>query len=219
MAVSLVDLVWRLEGDIPVRDGVPSRMQIEACVAAAVRDYSRRRPMTRSVLLSIAAGTAAYDLPSDFLRVISFQPLFAIEGVLHTESGLVAPYSLPAESTSIAGLTLTIYPTPGYTLDRRLLYAAGHVLDADGAYPDMGEEDADILLNFAAAMALRVLSQTAAAAGELVEYAIGDERVKRRSLSDALRDQARERESAYLDAVHQANVPYGLRGDLGLPAP
>ena len=186
MSVALADLVVLLQGAVPARDSVPSAAQYEQAVRDAVADYSRRRPMEKVENLSIVAGTAAYTLPDGFLHVISLEGLFSGDGVIHSVSGLIPVSATYEETYTIAGLTLTFHPAPSYTTTRDLHYAAGHVLNGSDAYPDMADGDARIVLLKGASLCLRLQARAAAIGGEMTEYQIGDERVKRAVASDRL---------------------------------
>ena len=211
MSMTLAELVARLQEDIAQREAVPSETQYAQMVQDAVADYSRRRPLHRLTTLTIVSGTAEYDLPTDFLRLIRLEGLFSQDGVIHSTSGLIPVSAGYEESFTIAGRTLTFYPTPSYSTSRDLTYAAAHVLEG-GEYPDMTEEDAGIVLLKAQALALQTQARASALAGEVVEYAIGDERVKRATVSEALSTQAKEAQQAYLEAVRAVVAPTGRRG-------
>lgn len=209
MSVSLVVLIDALQANVPARDGVPTAAQYEDAVRRAVRDYSQRRSLPRSVVLNVTRGQADYALPADFLHVIRLERLWGAEGVLHSAEGLVPVPVGFRERYSVAGLSLTFYPTPTYTLARRLFYAAGHVLDESDAYPDMTDADAAIVALKAQALALRAQAHAVAAAGEMVEYQIGDERVKRADTVTLLSGRAESAEAAYEAAVRAAIGPQG----------
>jgi hypothetical protein len=213
VGIALDDLVTRLQADVPARGGVPSTAQYEYAVKDAVADYARRRPMTLITTLSVVSGTATYALPADFLFIIKLDDFTALDGIIHTATGIVPLSSDWNERYTVNGRTMTFTPTPSYTLDRTLRYAAGHVLDDDDAYPYLTDEDAGILLLKAQASALRkqALAAVTATTGEITEYAIGDERVKKSSPSESLRAQAAALESEYLEQVSRAVGAQGSR--------
>lgn len=213
VSVTLSELVEQLQNDVPARDSVPTVMQYEQAVKDAVRDYSRRRPMQRFTTLSIVSGTAAYALPDDFVSVIRLDVPVNDAGVLHTASGLVPLSQSFDERWTVNGRTMTFTPTPTYSLARYLWYAAGHVLNVNGAYPDMEYEDAAMVMLKAQALALRAqaFSLVTSGTGDIVEYAIGDERVKKGSPVTSLQAMASSLESEYLAAIRQANGTVGSR--------
>lgn len=213
MGIALDDLVTRLQADVPARGGVPSTAQYEYAVKDAVGDYARRRPMTLITTLSVVSGTATYNLPADFLFVIKLDDFTALDGIIHTATGIVPLSSDWNERYTVNGRTLTFTPTPSYTLARTLRYAAGHVLDGDEEYPYLTDEDVGILLLKAQASALRkqALASVTATTGEITEYAIGDEKVKKSSPSESLRATAAALEAEYLEQVQRAVGPQGSR--------
>jgi hypothetical protein len=213
VSIALTDLVTRLQADVPARDGAPSTTQYENAVKDAVRDYSRRRPMTRVTTISIVSGTATYALPDDFLFEIKLDVFEGHEGILHTSNGIVPLSSDWNERHTVNGRTITVTPTPNYTIDRSYRYAAGHVLDASDSYPYLTEADVAILILKAQALALRTqaLSLITSGSGEITEYQVGDERVKKSSPSAVLRAQADALEQAYQAAILQAVGPVGRR--------
>jgi hypothetical protein len=213
MSVAFGDLVARLQADIPARSSAPTAAQYMQAVEDAVADYSRRRSMTRFATLSIVSGTATYNLPSDFLSLIQLDPFTALEGVIHTAAGLVPTSLNSQEYHTVNGLTITFAPTPQYTMTRDYRYMAGHVLDGDDAYPYMTYEDAAIVMLKAQALALRLqaFSLITSGSGEITEYAIGDERVKKSSPSERLSAVASGLETQYLQALQRAVGTVGDR--------
>lgn len=214
MGVSLATLRERLESDVPAYKSVPDEDQYERAVRTAALDYSRRRPLEKLTTLSIVSGTAAYDLPNDFLKVIRLEMLVSADGVLHTSAGLV-PTSTASpfrQRYYIGGGQITFDPTPQYTMSRDLWYAARYALDSDDVYADMDEEVAGIVLLKAQAIALGL--QANKASQEAWQYQIGDERVSKEKLAGELRAQKKEKEREYLVAVEEGQVgPTGIRAD------
>lgn len=213
MSIALGDLVARLQADVPLRDGSPSTAQYEYAVKAAVADYARRRPMTRITTLSIVSGTATYNLPDDFQGIIKLDDFTAQDGIIHTAAGIVPLSSDWNERYTVNGRTITFTPTPSYTLSRTLRYAAGHVLDSDDEYPYLTDEDVEILILKAQAAALRAqsLGLVTSGTGEITEYAIGDERVKKSSPSERLNSAAGALEAQYIEMVQRAVGATGAR--------
>lgn len=219
VSVAFDYLVTLLQADVPARGGVPSAAQYERAIKDAVADFSRRRPMTLITTLSIISGTASYDLPDDFLFDIKLDDFTALDGIIHTSAGIVPLSSDWNERYTINGRTITFTPTPSYTLERTLRYAAGHVLNESEVYPYLTDEDAGILLLKAQAIALRkqALAAVTASIGEIVEYAIGDERVKKSSPSQVLSAQASSLEAQYLAEFERGQTGSRARYDtLGL---
>ena len=99
--------------------------------------------------------------------------------------------------------------TTQYAVSRDLWYAARHVLDGGNEYPDMADEDAGVLMLKAQARCLAF--QANVAAQESWQYAIGDERVNKEKLAEALRKQAAALEAEYRSAVGTSVGPVGMR--------
>lgn len=209
MAVSLAELVSRLESAVPARDGVPSDSQYEQAVRDAVEDYGDRNPMRKVTTLSIVSGTGTYDLPADFLRVIRLTAFTVQDGVVVTSAGLVPVGAEFQETFHVAGTQIVFYPTPGYTMARDLFYAAGYVLDESDEYADMTSDDGRIALLKAQAIALGFQANAAAGAGW--KYQIGDEVVDKTALGKGLGGQADAKDGEYLAAVKRKVGSVGMR--------
>lgn len=195
MSVSLSTLVSRLTSLVPARDSVPSTAQYQQAVKDAVADFSARAPMNKVAALSIVSGTATYDLPSDFLRVVDVQSLLNPSGVIITSGGIVPVSADYTERWMVAGRTITFYPTPTYTVTRDVWYAAGHVLSITDTYESLTDEDAATALLEAQSLALMIKANKAA--DDAWSYSIGDERVSKEKLAEALRAQAKELHDKY----------------------
>ena len=211
MSTALTTLSALLTTAVPAQNGVPSTAQYTQCCKDAAADYGERRPVKKVATIAIVSGTAAYALPADFVREIQFDSLMGSDGTLVTATGLIALDADLDEIYTFAGGYLTIYPTPSYSLDRDLLYAAGHVLDSNSAYPDMTAADARIVLLKAQQLALDLQGNVAAQGGW--KYQIGDEMVDKSGLAGKYRDQAAYLQKQYEDAILKAaGSVYGQRG-------
>jgi hypothetical protein len=209
MSIALSALVSRLQADVPARNGVPSSAQYGQAVKDAVADYTSRRPLRKLTTLSIVSGTATYDLPDDFQKVIRLESLLSQDGVIHSCDGLIPVSATYEENYYIVAGQITFDPTPQYTVSRDLWYAAKHTLDGSDEYPDMSEDDAGVLLLKAQARCLAL--QANKAAQEAWQYAIGDERVNKEKLAESLRNQAKALEQEYKEAVKTSVGPIGMR--------
>jgi hypothetical protein len=211
MSTALASLVARLTTAVPAQNDVPSAAQYQQCCQDAVNDYAERRPNQKVTTIAVVSGTARYALPTDFLRQIQFDPLTGTEGVLVVSAGLIALDADFDEIYTFTGGYLTIYPTPCYTADRELLYAAGHELDSSDCYPDLTAADARIVLLKAQALAIDLQANVAAQSGW--KYQIGDEMVDKSGLAGKHRDQAAYLQKQYEDAIAKAaGSSYGVRG-------
>jgi hypothetical protein len=215
MAISLEALVTRLQNAVPAEDGVPGDEQYEQAVEDAVADYSNRNPLRRLATLSIRSGVATYDLPADFLKIITLQSLTSQDGVIVTGAGLIPVSNTYRERYYVTGRRqITFSPTPQYTVDRNLWYAAAHALDDGDEYPDMTDGDAAIVMLKARSLALDL--QANSAAGEGWMYQVGDEKVDKRGKVENTRQAARDLEAQYLEAVQAAIGAVGMRADYDL---
>lgn len=196
----------RLAADVPLVGGVPDAEQAERCVRAAVDALSGAAPIPRVSTISVTPGVASYDLPADFLRMRRLTSLLRHDRVIIGGEGVI-PMNAAApteEQVSVAGLTLTIWPTPTYTLARELHYDAGY-LEVDGAYPALTDALGRVVSLKARAEALRL--QAGSTARQAWSYQVGDERVSKEKLAAALAEQANA-----LDAQFDAQVARLLSG-------
>lgn len=209
MSITLSSLVSELQADVPARDSVPTSDQYNRAVKDAIADFGKRAPLQKVATLAIVSGTAAYALPDDFLKIIRLTSLSSPEGVLYSAAGLVPVSRSFRERYIVNGGTITFYPTPAYTLERELWYAATHVLDS-GAYEDLTDDMAQIAMMKARAIAL--LLQANKAAPQSLRIKSGDDDVDRTKVAEALRAAAGEWEERYEAAVKGHNGIIGLRG-------
>lgn len=218
MSISLESLDTRLQSEIHVRTytingetfTVPS--DYEQIIKDAVDDYSDRNPLRKRTTLSIVNGTATYDLPDDFIRIVMLIPLLTNnDNVLITDSGLIPVDSNTfKEGVVVADNQLTFYPTPTYTTSRYLWYAAAYVLDDDDVYQDMTRAIARVVMIKARALALSL--QADKAAQHAYQYAIGDVKIAKEKESDTLAKRAKDEDDDYDKAVKEQI------GAVGMPA-
>jgi hypothetical protein len=210
VTITLAELVNRLEEDVPARDGLPSAAQYERCVKDAVADYGRRAGRTKAATLTLVAGTATYDLPADFVKLVRLASPAGAGSVLYGAGGKLVP--VPAgyrETYTVANGQITISPTPTAAGTREMTYQAGWALDETDSYPEMGESEAETLLMLAASKALTLLANRAAQ--DAWSYQIGDERVNMERLAEALNRQAQALADQYKAALASQHGPYGTR--------
>jgi hypothetical protein len=201
--IRLDDLVEQLQEDVPAQDGVPTQAQYESAIKRAVIDFGERAGRKKIATLSIVAGTASYDLPADFLKLIDLAALYAKDCIINSSSGLI-PVDLDfCEDTTIANGVITFYPTPTYTLQRTISYKAGYALSTDDYgeyYDDLGEREAGIIMLMAQAIAIGKISNVAASEGGFV-YKQGDVSVDLSSHVAGLNKSVQELKNEYLAAV------------------
>lgn len=216
MGILLSDLVERLAGDVPAEDGVPSNTQYENAIKDAVRDFSERCGLEQIATLNITPGTATYDLPADFLKMISLDGL-AGEGVLHSPAGLIPLPETWHERNIIRNGQITLDPTPSYTIARHLHYKAAWISTlvdeeyADQEYETMGEREARIVLLKATSIAMNKLSN--AQAGSAIKYSFGAVSEDLTGGAESTKQTADLVETEYLDACKVYNGQHAMYGD------
>lgn len=209
MPITLASLVEQLQADVPPIQGVPTAAQYTQAVIDAVADLGRRVPVTKVATLAIVSGTASYVLPADFARLIRLASLTAPDGVLVTDVLIPVPRSA-RERWTIAGTTITFYPTPASTLDRALWYAATHVRDVDDTYTDLTDDRAQVALLKARATALTLQATTAAPLS--YRATLGDQAVDKQRVAEALRSAATAWDAQYQATVARLVGTVGVRG-------
>lgn len=211
MTVALSDLTARLTAAVPARDGVPA--DYEQLVKDAVYQLSSDVPLVKEGTISVVSGTASYTLPSDFLFLIALESPVKGNGVIIAAEGIVPLSDGFTERYTVAGDTITFSPTPAYTMDRTLRYAAFHLLEGADSYPTLNQNSARIALLYARYLALT--EQASAVAGDGWRYQIGDEMVDKTRQGTGMQAQAEALLSQYQVAVrqqkgHGSRVRYGV---------
>lgn len=212
MSILLSDLVTRLSEDVPAEDGVPSTTQYENAIKDAVRDFSERCGLEIIATLSIVSGTATYDLPADFLKIIKVAA-FAGQDVIQSASGLIPVPAGWCERYTIRNGQITFYPTPTYTVAKEIRYKAGWVgtdtvgegsgYEADIEYETMGEREARIVLLKAQALALTKIAN--AQSSTAIKYSFGAVSEDLGSSSDTSRKNSNDIEREYIQACDRYN--------------
>lgn len=208
MAMDLIELVRRLQADVPARGGIPSHEQAERLVKQAVADYGDLAPTTKRLTLNLVTGTATYNLPADFVRLMRLERAIDVVGGVSISAAGIVPVNLDEdEEWFVSNNQITFYPTPQFNDTRILYYAAGFSL-ASGTYAEMDERQAGRVLLKAQALALQI--QANKAAQDAWQYDTGNERVNKERLAEALRKQANDLERQYKEEVAALGfAPYG----------
>lgn len=205
--IYLSELVEELQNDVPAQDGVPTEAQYEKAIKDAIADFGIRAGRRKISALNIVTGTAAYNLPADFLKIIKLSGLFSQDGVLNTAAGLV-PVSADFEEThTVANRVITFFPTPTYTMQRTLTYKAGWALSADDygdGYEDLSADEAAIAIMLAKSKAITYIENAAAGEGGF-SYRQGDVSVDLSGHVAGLERSAAAWKSEYLAAVDAYN--------------
>lgn len=196
----LSTLIARLASAVPARDGVPSPEQREQAVRDAAHDYNGHIAWESIATLTVVANTANYSLPADCVRFVRLAATSTAGGALITSGGIV-PVNLSGieERITIAGTTLTIWPTPTVGGDRDLIYQAGHVLNSQRQYPNLTEAGGSLVL--LKAQSLILLLHANKEAHNAMQYSEGEERYSKEQVAKALREQAAAIETRYLDGL------------------
>lgn len=199
----LDDLVTRLQEDCPADEGVPSAEQYERAVKNAVADFGERAGRVKRATLQIVTGTASYDLPEDFLKMVKMLGLCSEDGVLITPQGLIPVTPGYREEYRVNGLTITFYPTPAYSVAREYRYKAGWALSVDSLegefYDDLTEREAGIVLLLAQSLAT---SKQLNALGGGFAYRQGDVSVDTTNQAQGLSSRVDALKRDYLEAVN-----------------
>lgn len=190
MSVALSTLTDRLEGSVPPVDDVPTPSQYQDAVTDAVSTFSRRVGNRRQYQINVVSGTAVYALPDDFQKVIKLEPLesgSARYGDTLIISGQLYPASqgLYEETHTIAGNTITLYPTPTYTAVRYLWYKAGFVISGDSNYADMVDSMIPIIMAKAQGNIYRMIAARVARSDGW-KYKFGDVEIDKSGIGKAL---------------------------------
>lgn len=209
MSVSLTDLVTRLQEDVPAQNDTPTAAQYERAVTDAIADLSRRAPMLKVVTLSMVNGTAAYALPDDFMRIVRVASLANPSGVIVGTKLIPVNLDTWDEKYTVAGRTITFFPTPAYSIDRDVWYAAGYVLNASRDYADLTEETAAVAMLLAQSKAVMLVANKLKQSAW--RYQIGDEMVDKTAQGKEMLAQANELRAQYLDEVKALNGAQGAR--------
>lgn len=221
MSKLLSELVSKLELDVPAEDGVPSTVQYENAVKDAIADFSEQCGLEQIGTLNIVSGTASYDLPADFLKLIRLTALGG-EGVLFSTNSQIIPLSGSSwcEKHTIRNGQITFYPIPRYSIAREFAYKAAWIGtdiepessggEADIEYETLGEREARIVL--LKAKALASTKKANAQAGSAIKYSFGAVSEDLGGVSEASQKDAKTFEDEYLDACSQYNGQYASYG-------
>lgn len=218
MAVTLAELVSRLERAVPARDSVPSSDDYEQHVKDAVWQLATDVPLIRLGALSVVSGTATYNLASDFLFLILLEGLASTDNIIVSDAGLIPMPREWEETYIIEGTTITFDPTPTYTLSRDYRYAALYELTGDSGsetYARLNQNGARVALLYAQYLAL--VQQGNVMAGDGWRYKIGDEEVDKSRQGQGLLAQAQGLLTQYGMAVRSqkgygSTAKYSLLG-------
>jgi hypothetical protein len=156
-------------------DGTPTTAQYTQAIKDAVADFSRRCGLTKVGSISVVAGDATYDLPADFMKLVSMDALVGSGGVIMSAQGLI-PVPMEWEETwTISNKDITFYPTPTYALTRYFKYKAAWILTGSSGsetFADLGDNEKDIVLLKAKGISYEKLSNSISSNG-VMKYSFG----------------------------------------------
>jgi hypothetical protein len=190
---TLADLVTQLQSEVPAVNSVPTSTQYEQAIKDAILEFSR-----------IVANTAAYALPTDFLKLIWLESLTGADGVILSDAGIIPVSSRWEEDDyTIVNKVITFYPTPTYTLTREIKYKAawvgtGSPLD----YTTLGEDEAQIILLKAKSICL---GKQVNAANAGVKYSLGAVSVDKGSGVESKSSKAEKLDDEFKEACDRYN--------------
>jgi hypothetical protein len=201
---TLADLVTQLQSEVPAVNSVPTSTQYEQAIKDAILEFSRLCGLTKRAQLSIVANTAAYALPTDFLKLIWLESLTGADGVILSDAGIIPVSSRWEEDDyTIVNKVITFYPTPTYTLTREIKYKAawvgtGSPLD----YTTLGEDEAQIILLKAKSICL---GKQVNAANAGVKYSLGAVSVDKGSGVESKSSKAEKLDDEFKEACDRYN--------------
>ena len=213
MSKTLTELKAELESEIPAINSVPTSAQYEQAIKDAARAFSRKCGVAKFGELSIVSGTAAYALADDFLRLIWLEALTGVDGVIVSTGGLIPVAAGWEEEYTIVGGQITFVPTPTYSMTREYKYKSAWVLTGnspDETYATMGDQEAEIVMIKAKAIALEKQELALSAAGGM-KYSLGAVSVDKGSGTEALGKKAKFLYGEFDEACREYNgaVLYG----------
>lgn len=207
---SLAGLRIRLMEQLVAYRGIPNAYQYTQAILDAINAVSWSVPAKRQVLLNVMSGTDSYALPDDFLFEISLVTDGVPGQIGYDSAGKLVAHSYDhCETHYVNGKTLTFVPTPGYTGQRRLWYAAGYLPGSEGVYQFMTEDIARLVLLKAEAGLLRLQAREISSKSG-ISYQIGDMRVDKKGKAEAFAKLAAEKESEYQRALSAQQGQQGM---------
>jgi len=200
-------MVSRLEGLVPALNGVPD--DYEQMVHDALAQLSSDLPITKTMLLPITAGVAAYELPEDFRFIIRLESLRRPDGIIFGSNGLIPVAANYEEHYDVEGNQIVFWPIPTYSMNRTLRYGAGYMLNEDDEFARLTQNGARIALLYAQHLVLQAQANVMAPSGW--KYQIGDEMVDKSGQAGKMREQAEGLLKQYQSAVKPLKG-YGMQG-------
>jgi hypothetical protein len=207
---TLAVLLAELQSEVPAVNSVPSTAQYTQAIKDAVAEFSRRCGVKKNTTISIISGTASYALPDDFIKLIEIDNPYDFEnGVMISSTGIIPFGSLnPSdERITIQNKTLTIYPTPTYTMTRYLEYKAAWILTGTAGnetYAALGDDEVQVVMIKAKSLAVEKKAN-AMASSSAMKYSFGAVSVDKGDGADALNSKVAKLHDQFVEACDRYN--------------
>lgn len=204
---TLATLLSKLQSDVPAVNSVPTTAQYTQAIKDAAAEFSRRCGLTKFAELSIVSGTASYDLPADFLKLVMLEGIASADGVIISSQGIIPVSANWEEKYQIVNKVITFKPTPTYTLTRDYKYKAAWILTGSSpneTYADMGDDEEQVVMLKAKQLAKEALSNSLASSGAM-KYSFGAVSVDKGSGVDTLLKDVYSLQGQFIEACEAYN--------------
>lgn len=204
---TLASLISRLQSEVPAVNSVPTTAQYTQAVKDAAAEFSRRCGLTKFAELNIVSGTASYNLPADFLKLVLLDSLVGVNSVIISDTGIIPVSANWEETYQIVNKVITFKPTPAYTMTRDYRYKAAWVLSgAEGSetFADMGDDEAQIVMLKAKSIAKEKVSNSMSTSGSM-KYSFGAVSVDKGSGVDTLLKDVYSLQADFIEACERYN--------------
>jgi hypothetical protein len=204
---TLAVLIAELQSEVPAVNSVPTVTQYTQAIKDAVAEFSRRCGLAKVATLSIVSGTATYNLPSDFLKMIMLESVSGADGVIISDSGIIPISADWDETYQIVNKVITFSPTPAYSMTREYRYKMAWVLSGASeseTYADMGEDEAQIVMLKAKSLAKEKLANALASGGGM-KYSLGAVSVDKGSGTETMTSDVYKLHGQFIEACDRYN--------------
>lgn len=204
---TLPNLLSQLQSEVPAVNSVPSEDQYKQAIKDAVAEFSRRCGLTKFTELIIVSGTASYNLPADFLKLVMLEGIASADGVIISSQGIIPVSANWEETYQIVNKVITFKPTPMYSLTRDLRYKAAWVLtgsEGNETYADMGDDEAEIVMLKAKSIAKEKVSNSMSTSGSM-KYSFGAVSVDKGSGVDTVLKEVYSLQGQFIEACEAYN--------------
>jgi hypothetical protein len=213
---TLAALISELQSEVPAVNSVPTTAQYTQAIKDAVADFSRRCGLAKVGSIAVLSGTASYDLPDDFMKLISMNALAGQGDVIISNAGII-PVPLGWEETwTISNKVITFYPTPGYALTRYFKYKSAWILTGSSGsetYAALGDNEKDIVMLKAKGLCYDKIANKMNSSGTL-KYSLGAVSVDKGGGSESFSKKAYHSHGDYVRACDDFNGAVLMAGGL-----